>query len=263
MASDGYEIAEEDVGLETKRLAALTATRDRRTFRVIDRVGIAPGSLCLEVGAGSGTVSRGLAERVGPEGRVWSVDKDLRFHGEMPGNVEVRQLDLVTDDLPDGYFDFVHARAVLQHIPARDEVFGRLAASTKVGGHLVVEDSDMRAFAEQPLPEPFGTIHRLLASGESTPWRDPNFGSRLVALFTGAGFGDLGLDGATGLMRPNHASGEWWFIGLDRALDSFVGAGTITPGQAEECRGQMRDSALVMLGPLMVAVWGTRTVDSG
>ena len=165
MVSERYEIADADVEDESARLGALTSTRDRRTLRVIDRIGIAEGSTCLEAGAGSGTISRALAERVGPRGRVWSVDQDLRFHEEMPANVEVRQLDLAGDDLPIDAFDFVHARAVLQHIPERDEVFEKLAVATRPGGHLLVEDSDMRAFAEQPLPEPFATVHRLLASG--------------------------------------------------------------------------------------------------
>jgi len=258
MVRDRYEVPDAEVETETRRLGALTSTRDRRTLRVIDRIGIGKGALCLEAGAGSGTISRGLSERVGPAGRVWSADKDLRFHQEMPPNVELHEIDLALDELPVDRFDFVHARAVLQHIPERDEVFRRLAAATKPGGHLLVEDSDMRAFAEQPLPEPFATVHRLLASGALTPWRDPNFGSRLVELFTRHGFEDLGMDGAAGLMFPNHSSGEWWLLGLERALPHFVEAGEITPGQADVCRAQMRDPGLVMLGPLMLAVWGRR-----
>jgi len=263
MVRDRYEVPDAEVGIETRRLSALTSTRDRRTFRVIDRIGINRGSICLEAGAGSGTISEGLADRVGTAGRVWSVDKDLRFHQEMPPNVEVLDLDLAVDDLPEAHFDFVHARAVLQHIPERDAVFRRLAAATKPGGHMLVEDSDMRAFAEQPLPEPFGTVHRRLASGALTPWRDPHFGSRLVALFSREGFEELGMDGAAGLMRPNHASGEWWLLGLDRALPHFLDAGEITSDQADACREQMRDASLVMLGPLMLAVWGRRPAHAG
>ncbi|MBV8461938.1 MAG: methyltransferase domain-containing protein [Acidimicrobiales bacterium] len=256
----GYGTPDDEVEIEAVRLKALTDSRDRRTLRIVDRIGIAPGAACLEVGAGSGTISRALAERVGAAGRVLSVDKDLRFHQEMPANVEVRGIDLISEELPVGEFDFVHARAVLQHIPERDEVFVRLAAALRPGGHLLIEDSDMRAFAEQPLPEPFGSVHRLLARGTVTPWRDPNFGSRLVDAFSRAELVDIGLDGSSGLMRPNHPSGEWWLLALDRMIPRVVESGGLPEDQAAECRTQMRHPDLVMLGPLMVSVWGRRPV---
>jgi Methyltransferase domain len=41
--------------------------------------------------------------------------------------IEVRQLDLVSGQLPGGDFDFVHARMVLTHIPAREQVLGGCA----------------------------------------------------------------------------------------------------------------------------------------
>lgn len=258
MTFDEYRTPDDGVRSEEQRLAALSSTLDPRTFRVIDRIGVTEGSICLEAGAGSGTVSRGLAERVGSAGRVWSIDKDLRFHPEMPPNVEVRELDLARDELPDGHFDFVHTRAVLQHIPERDDVFCRLAATTRPGGSLFVEDSDIRAFTEQPLPEPYGTVHRLLASDTLTPWRDPNFGTRLVECFTRAGFEDLTVEGATGLMYAGQPSGEWWFIMVDRVLPQLVGASVITSAQADGCREQLRESNLTILGPLMLSVWGRR-----
>jgi SAM-dependent methyltransferase len=258
MVTERYEVPDDEVAVEQERLRHLGGTRDRRTFRIIDRIGISEGSTCLEVGAGAGTVSRGLAERVGPQGTVWSIDQDLRFHDAMPANVDIRQLDLVSDTIPESSFDFIHARAVLQHIPEREAVLDRLVVAVKPGGWLLVEDSDMRAFAEQPLPEPFATVHRILASGAGTPWRDPHYGTRLVAHFGERSMLDIGVDGATGLMRPGESSGEWWFLAIDRVLPHLVEASTITAAQADRCREQMRAPDLVMLGPLMLGVWGRR-----
>jgi SAM-dependent methyltransferase len=260
-APRGYGTPDDQVDIEARRLQALTDSRDGRTFRLLDRIGVEPGWSCLEVGAGTGSVSRALAERVGPRGRVCSVDKDLRFHHAMPTNVEIRELDLVADPLPEGPFDLVHARAVLQHIPERDAVLDRLVAALKPGGHLLVEDGDMRAFAAQPLPEPFGTVHRLLAEGTATPWRDPNFGSRLLDAVIRRGLVDIGLDGSTGLMRPGRPSGEWWLLVIDRVLPRLVESSVLTAEQSDECRRQMRDPDLVLLGPLMLGVWGRRRGD--
>ena len=42
----------------------------------LDRLGIGPGWTCVDVGAGGGDVSVALAEIVGRDGRVYSVDSD-------------------------------------------------------------------------------------------------------------------------------------------------------------------------------------------
>ena len=46
------------------------------TSRLLDRVGLAPGMRCLDLGCGSGNVSFGLARRVGPGGSVVGIDMD-------------------------------------------------------------------------------------------------------------------------------------------------------------------------------------------
>lgn len=262
MTSGRYGVADADIEIERRRLHELAAARDPTTFAVLDRLGVAAGGECLEVGAGAGTVSRGLAERVGPAGRVWSLDIDVRFHDPMPANVDVRAHDITRDDLPAAHFDVVHARAVLQHIPEREAVLDRLVAATKPGGWVVVEDGDMRAFVEQPLPEPFGTVHRLLAGGASTPWRDPHLGSRLVALMADRGLAGIDVHGASTAMRPHEPSGEWWFLAIERMLPQLVEQAVISRADSDAVREQMRAPGFVMLGPLSLAVWGRRPAAS-
>ena len=258
MTFDEYRTPDDGVRSEEQRLAALSSTLDPRTFRVIDRIGVTEGSICLEAGAGSGTVSRGLAERVGSAGRVWSIDKDLRFHPEMPPNVEVRgSTSQETSCLTDTSTSCTPGRSSSTFLNAMmcSAVWPRPPGP---GGASLSRTPTCRAFTEQPLPEPYGTVHRLLASDTLTPWRDPNFGTRLVECFTRAGFEDLTVEGATGLMYAGQPSGEWWFIMVDRVLPQLVGASVITSAQADGCREQLRESNLTILGPLMLSVWGRR-----
>jgi SAM-dependent methyltransferase len=258
VAKDGYGVDDEHVDIERERLHHLAALLDPKTFSVLDRIGVQPGWTCLEVGAGAGTVSRGLAERVGTAGCVWSVDIDLRFHDEMPPNVDVRELDLRRDELPHSRFDLVHARAVLQHVPEREQVLDRLLAALSPGGWIVLEDGDSRAFAAQELPEPYATVHRIMASGRATPWRDANFGSRTLALLRTRGVVDLDVLGGVYAMRPHQPSGEWWFLAVERVLPRFVAAGVITEDQAAACKQQMRAPDFVMLSAVGLTVWGRR-----
>lgn len=128
---------------ERERLRGLEAAADPATLAAFDAIGVGPGWRCLEVGAGGGSVTAALAERLGGDGYVLAVDLDTRFVAELASQiVEVRQLDITADPVPGGPFDLVHARAVLEHLPARDAVLATLADLLVPGGWLVVEDVD-------------------------------------------------------------------------------------------------------------------------
>jgi SAM-dependent methyltransferase len=243
---------------ERARLDALARVRDPRTFTLLERCGIAPGWCCLEVGAGSGSVSLWLAERVGPAGRVVSIDVDLRFHAPPPANVEVRAADVVHDSLPDGV-DLVHARAVLQHIPEREAVLDRLVAALRPGGWIVVEDGDMRAFEAQALPEPMATVHRAMieASKARLGW-DPYLGSRLPDLLRTRGLVDIDIVGDTWAMRGGDDSGEWWFLALEHVADALPALSSVTRDDVAAALALARSPGFVMLGPLSIAVMGRR-----
>ena len=56
--------------LERVRLAGLELALDPGTREHLMRLGVGPGTRCLEIGAGGGSVACWLAERVAPGGLV-------------------------------------------------------------------------------------------------------------------------------------------------------------------------------------------------
>jgi SAM-dependent methyltransferase len=125
------------------RFDGLERTLDPISIGHLTRVGVKPGARCLEIGTGGGSIARWLASRVGPQGHVVAVDLDTRWF-EHDGSVqlEVRQLDVVAGPIPEGPWDLIHERLVLQHVPARLDVLDELVARLAPGGWLVVEDFD-------------------------------------------------------------------------------------------------------------------------
>ena len=110
-------------------------------------LGVGPSWRCLEVGGGGGSVAAWLSERVGPDGYVLATDIDPRFLVTLKlSNVEARKHDILNDELPEGSFDLVHARAVLEHLPARQEALRQLVTTLTPGGWLLVEDADFVSF---------------------------------------------------------------------------------------------------------------------
>src|SRR5918911_3842606 len=128
---------------EATRLGSLQALLAPATQRHLAARGVGPGWRCLEVGAGAGSIACWLADRVGPGGHVVATDLDTRFlERHARPNLDVRRHDVVHDPLETDAYDLVHARALLEHLPERDQVLPRLIAALRPGGWLVVEDID-------------------------------------------------------------------------------------------------------------------------
>jgi SAM-dependent methyltransferase len=153
------------------------------------------GGRCLEIGAGNGSIAAWLARRVGPSGEVIATDikpQHIRPHPR----VEVREHNIATDDLPPGYFDVIHARLVLAHLPSRCELVEKLIAGLTPGGVLVIEDwgrlTGMVLFS--PVPDADGiyrryqeTLLRVLASaGTDTSWAE-----HMAGVMSGHGLADI------------------------------------------------------------------------
>src|SRR5690242_19050469 len=93
----GYLLTERD-GLARRRVQALSALFDDWTFKHLEDLGLGPGWRCWEVGAGAGSVPRGLATRVGRSGAVLATDLEVSWASELAGTpVEVRRHDVGTE----------------------------------------------------------------------------------------------------------------------------------------------------------------------
>ncbi|PTW62550.1 methyltransferase family protein [Breoghania corrubedonensis] len=147
-----------DNPVEEGRLGLLSSLLDPYVRFRLETLGLAKGWACLEVGAGNGSMSRWIAECIGPSGRVVCTDLETSFLDRIVGNgIEVRPLDLVRDPIlqqSDGSgFDLILARNVLHHLPERNEVISRLTGALKPGGLLVVMEPDIGPMWACTIPE--------------------------------------------------------------------------------------------------------------
>lgn len=127
---------------------------DTTTIACLDDIGVRPGQHCLDLGAGGGSITRWLAERVGPTGRVVSVDLETGYLPEQDG-VEVYAHDITTGLPDDGPYDVIHARLLLMHLPSREAVLRQLVEALAPGGWLVLGEFSDRE--PRPLAAPTET----------------------------------------------------------------------------------------------------------
>jgi SAM-dependent methyltransferase len=131
-----------------RRLVLLESIYDRGTTSRLEAIGVGEGWRCLEVGAGAGSITRWLCERVGSTGRVTAVDLEPIFlEGDPRPNLEIHRRDILADGFPGDGYDLIHARALFMHLPRREELITDLARCLRPGGVMLIEEGDFAALA--------------------------------------------------------------------------------------------------------------------
>ncbi|WP_138994351.1 methyltransferase domain-containing protein [Larkinella sp. C7] len=148
---------------------------DRRTVENANRnllKHLKPGLSVLDVGCGSGAITRGMAERVGPQGRVVGIDPSetlLLQARQQAGNFP--QLTFQTADVYDfetaEQFDLVTCARVLQWLARPEDALARMAKWVKPGGVLAVLDYNHEKV--EWTPEPPDTLTKFY--GAFLKWR--------------------------------------------------------------------------------------------
>ncbi|HEY7102790.1 MAG TPA: methyltransferase domain-containing protein [Mycobacteriales bacterium] len=251
---------------ERDRLGALEALFDGSSRRLLADLGLREGMRCLELGCGAGGLAVWLADEVGRTGHVLATDLDTRFvDGQGRANLDVLTHDVVTDPLTEGTFDLIHARAVLEHIPARDDVLRTLVSALRPGGRLLLEDVDFGAptapalahyFSPAAVAAPTERIYLAVATLFAAAGADASYGRRLPAALTGAGLRDVGAE----VHAPVVSGGtETWTRGsIEQLADRLIGTGLTSPADIELFLATTAQPATFYLPPLMVSAWGRR-----
>ncbi len=173
-----------------------------------------PGMSVLDVGCGPGTITAGLAERVGP-GRVVAADAaetvldEARANTAGLDNVEFAVADVHALDFPDGTFDVVHAHQVLQHVADPVGALREMRRVTRPGGIVAARDVDFGTvvwYPEPPEMAPWVPIYYAVARGNGG---EPDAGRRLVSWARSAGFTDVTASSSSWCFSTPEER-EWW-----------------------------------------------------
>jgi len=112
------------------------------------RAGITIGSRVLDLGAGPGYATTDLAEIVGPTGKVVAVERSSNFlraleersRARSLANIEEHELDLMTDNLPEGPYDFSWCRWVATFLTDPELLIQKLASVMRPGGVAIFHE---------------------------------------------------------------------------------------------------------------------------
>ncbi|MFN8517645.1 MAG: methyltransferase domain-containing protein [Chloroflexia bacterium] len=258
------------MGRETEqRFGSLAALYDGRTIRFLEATGVGAGWRCLEIGAGGGSIAAWLADRVGEAGHVTATDIDPRFLTALSAlgrpNVEVLRHDVAADPLPEAAYDLVHARLVFIHLPTAGEVLGRVVATLKPGGWLVIEDFDGPLIAERTYavedPTDTTTALRAFAALEELRVRRglaAGWGRGLYRAFRALGLQEAGMEGQVGIHPGGSAGARLFAANFGQIREEAVAAGLIDAAELDRMLALLDDPDFAISTPVMFTAWGRR-----
>lgn len=249
-------------GHERERLAAIEGGLDDYTRSCLTSIGVASGWLCLEIGAGAGSIARWLCGQVAPSGSVVATDLETGFLERLAEtNMEVRRHDISSDPLEEDAFDLVHARKVLEHLAKPEHALDRMFRSTKPGGWLCVEDADLLSLNHSSTAD-----HDLFARGYAAFVRcmaangyHAQLGLQLGDSLRGIGLRNVQVRGWVGEWTGAGSNPSVYLRTFEKIRDQVIERGDLSANEVDRFLAEIQSPEFRAITAVHFAAWGQRT----
>ncbi len=243
---------------EQQRLALMSELLDPIELGHIARLGVSEGWRCLELGSGNGSIARALAERVGPTGHVVASDIELSYIGDLQlPSLEVRRIDVLNDQIEEGSYDLVVARALLHHLVPAREALKRMVAALKPGGLLLSVEPDMLpcTVAEPDSMRTFwqGWLHWSVGAGI-----DYFVGRKIPAWLDSLGLQGVAGEGTTAQFNGGSKWARYWIETVRELAPSLLKSGQVSEQMLEEHHACYQDPHYWTSVITLTANWGRK-----
>ena len=221
-------------------------------------LGAGPGWRCLDLGAGTGTVSRRLLAEA-EVASVLAVDRDVRFLAERPvPGLDVLGADLTAPDFDPGRFRLVHARFVLMHLAEREQLITRLAELVQPGGVLVLSDA-VDLTSDRAPDTPYTTAMRAMWQGlRATIGTDVSRVPSYPHLLRAAGLGHVAAEIHVPPLVPGSPISRFWADTWDRGRAAMTATGLVDDEDVDAAIRYLDSDACAALSAGMLTVWGRK-----
>lgn len=217
-----------------------------------------PGTRCLEIGAGGGSMARWLCGQA-TSSVVVATDLDVSaLEAGRRANLLPMVHDVTRDTFPDESFDLVHARFVLNHLPERDQVLKRVVRWLRPGGVLMVE-----SFSWFPLDSSPNAAYRkaMLRWGDlvrDTIGTDSRWARNYPANLGPYGLRGLGAKTFTQHIRGGSELARFWRLTVDMSKQQLLDKGYLSAAEYEDFTKSTEDPDFWDLAPALTQAWGRK-----
>ncbi|WSQ06608.1 class I SAM-dependent methyltransferase [Streptomyces sp. NBC_01231] len=217
---------------------------------------VGPGWRCLDVGAGTGTVSRRLLEEAGVASVV-AVDRDVRFLNARPvPGLGVREADITAPAFVPGRYRLVHARFVLMHLPQRDRLITSLAELVAPGGVLVLSDA-VDLTSDRTPGTPYSAVMRAMWQGlRATIGTDVSWVPSYPHLLRGAGLASVAAELHVPPLLPGSPISRFWADTWERSRAAMLATGLVDDRAVDAAVRYLGSDECAALSAGMLTAWG-------
>jgi ubiquinone/menaquinone biosynthesis C-methylase UbiE len=257
------ERARDLAGRLERRAKAEDEVAARDTY--LGLLNISAGERVLDVGCGSGAVTREIARRVGAGGRAVGLDPspallavahDLAQEIGLGDRMEFHEGDALRLPFSDRSFDAVVCVTVLSHVPNGEAAVPELVRVLRSGGRVGVFDldTDMTAFTHPDR----SLTRRIVAAGSDATAVNGWLVRQLPLLFQRAGLVDVRARG----FFPLETDLQSFYASMaDRCVEAAVKVGAVTELEGRAWLRAFHEQGAqgpIVAGRLHIFVWGRK-----
>lgn len=223
---------------ELERLRLIEQVFDPASRRRIQSTGIKTDWRCLEVGAGAGSIAQWMAKVIDESGKVVAVDLNTRFMANIQDpKVEVLEADIRHLPWENRFFDLIHARYLLVHIPDFEVVLSKMLDLLKPGGWIVIEEPDFsaaRAIAgEERVCESMNRMNRAIFQMFTRSNMDYALGIKLPTIFQNLGLQRLSVENDVPLANGGSGIATIMKMSSVQLAEKYIATGEATQEDIE------------------------------
>jgi ubiquinone/menaquinone biosynthesis C-methylase UbiE len=266
-APSGHYPIERRAG-EIARLGMQAAAIEFDAGVMLDRIGVAPGWCCLDLGCGPGAVVELLSRRAGPTGRVVGLDADPVFleHARTRArdlglaNVELVEGDAYRTGLPRGSFDLVHVRFVASTVGKPDDLIAEANALARPGGIVALQEPDTHTLKCYPPHPAWDRLAQVLEQAFVCVGNDVRLAQRLYRLARHAGLEDVQYRPFLVGFRPGEPMADFMPTTVEAVRATILRHALIDDAELTAalaaCRRHLADPDTVSTYVTVAQVWG-------
>lgn len=191
----------------------------------------------LDIGAGPGTITAGLASLVSQVTATETGQRELDLSRATVAARGISNVGFSVQDVhdltfPGSSFDVVHAHQILQHVADPVQALREMARVTRPGGLVAARDGDYAAFTWWPqLPE-LDEWLRLYRTAARANGGEPDAGRRLLSWAQTAGLTDITATSSTWCFAAPADRDHWGRMWADRITQSALARQLVDDGYA-------------------------------
>jgi SAM-dependent methyltransferase len=243
---------------EQERLHLIETTADEVSIAAIRAAGFRPGWRCLDVGAGAGSIARWLAAATGDPARVVATDLDARSLVPLEREgVRVLVHDVTVDDFPSRSFDLIHARFVLEHLAAREEVIERVADWLAPNGVVVLVDCAAFPVLDSP-NRSYRAAMRAWVDVLAMTGTDYQWSRTFPQPLQRHGYRDIGAVANVQVLQGGSPLARLMSLTRESLRCRILDAGMLSSSDIDDAQRLLADPEFWDLGPSWMAAWGRK-----